>query len=251
MIWFGNLEHFFAGPVPADLPATPEDQRMLFALRRVAELAPGLSGAQLLGALASTGWVDRSTAERLLPTFRHFDPDQHFCEYLRRLSFRGASAEEPFRDGIRCVLDQVVGPAAVDPEGPEPCVRFRVDGFEGLALARPEVSFTITGRTRDAILAAVEEMPDALVVVARNFDRVASQQLSGLLHRTGVRGTLVTLNLLLGIRATALRYQPERTRVVELLGRGGTLRSADVARLGDREPAQRFHMPGWNSSSTV
>src|SRR5687768_13985236 len=101
MIWFGNLERFFVGAVPAGLPATAEFTRMQLALERVAEVAPYLDGRTLVEALTATGWVDRATAERLLPHFRHFDPDRHFSEYLRRLSFRGHSAEEEFRSGIR------------------------------------------------------------------------------------------------------------------------------------------------------
>jgi len=77
-------------------------------------------------------------------------------------------------------------------------------------------------------------MPDALLVVARNFDPHAAAQLSGELAGTGVPGTLVTLNLLLGIRAITLRYQPPVERVIGVLGAGRPLRSADVARLGDR-----------------
>jgi hypothetical protein len=93
---------------------------------------------------------------------------------------------------------------------------------------------TIAGRTREALLAAIEEMPDVVVVVARNFEKGASDQLQAILGRTGVPGTLVTLNLLLGIRATTLRYQPRLDRVVSVLAKGGTLRSADIAPLGDR-----------------
>jgi hypothetical protein len=58
--------------------------------------------------------------------------------------------------------------------------------------------------------------------------------LAGILNRPGIPGTLLTLNLLLGIRATTLRFQPHSRRVVELLAQGGVLRSADIARLGDR-----------------
>ena len=45
------------------------------------------------------------------------------------------------------------------------------------------------------------------------------------------------MNLLLGIRAMALRYQPSPGRVIDLLGSGRPLRSADIARLGDRAVA--------------
>ncbi len=234
MIWFGNLERFVASPLPESLAIASETARMQMALERVAESAPSLYGRPLVDALASTGFVDRATAERLLPTFRHFDPDRHFGEYMRRLSFRGRSAAEEFRSGVRCVIEEITGDGMLDRVGPEPCVRFSCGQYEGIVLAQPEVAFTIGGRTRDAVLAAVEEMPDVVVIVARNFEPTAPLQLSSLLNRTGIPGTLVTVNLLLGLRATALRYQPGPRRVVELLATGGTLRSADVARLGDR-----------------
>lgn len=234
MIWFGNLNRIFVSPPPEHLRLAAESTRMQFALERVAEAAPGLGGQSLLDALASTGWVDRPTAERLLPHFRHFDPDRHFADYLRRLSFRGRSAADEFRSGIRCIVEEMAGSSWLDRAGPEPCVRFSRGQTEGLVLAQPEVGFSISGRTRDALAAAVEEMPDVVVVVARNFDRNAAGQLSGILHRTGVPGTLVTLNLLLGIRATALRYQPEFDRIIDVLATGGALRSTDIARLGDR-----------------
>jgi hypothetical protein len=235
MIWFGKIERILAEPAAIEEYGLASDStRMQIALERVAEAAPGLYGPPLLDALAGTGWIDRSTAERLLPHFRHFDPDRHFAEYLRRLSFRGRGAAESFRSGIRCVMEEITGSGRLDQVGPEPCIRFASGDFEGVVLAQPEVAFTISGRTRDAIAAAVEEMPDVLVVVARNFDRVTANQLGGVLGGTGVPGTLVTLNLLLGIRATTLRYQPRIDRIVQLLATGGTLRSVDIARLGDR-----------------
>lgn len=237
MIWFGNLERFFVGKVPAGLPQTAEFTRMQLALERVAELAPGLTGRTLVDAVTSTGWVDRETAERLLPHFRYFDADAHFAAYLRRLSFRGRSAEDEFLNAVRCVVEDIVGDARIDEIGPEKCVRFVRGDREGIVLAQPEVGFTISGKTRDAILAAVEEMPDAVVVVARNFEKGAADQLASILSRTGVPGTLVTLNLLLGIRATALRYQPRAERVIDILSIGGTLRSPQIAALGERETA--------------
>jgi hypothetical protein len=100
--------------------------------------------------------------------------------------------------------------------------------------ALPMGSFSIGGPTRVALAAAVEEMPDVLVIVARNFQEGAAAQLGSLLSGTDVPGTLVTVNLLLGIRATALRYQPGTDRVLDLLGSGRPLRSADVAYLGNR-----------------
>ncbi|MDR0787818.1 MAG: hypothetical protein LBG44_08140 [Gemmatimonadota bacterium] len=234
MIWFGNVERLVVHPDAESLGFASETKRMRTALERVAEATPGLWGPELLDALVATGWVDRTTAESLLPQFRHFDPDRHFAEHMRRLSFRGTSATEEFRAGVRCVINEIAGNASVDRVGPEHCVRFAPSTFEGIVLAHPEVSFTITGRTREAITAAVEEAPDAIVVVARNFDPITAVQLRSLLDRTGVPGTLVTVNMLLGLRATALRYQPKPEQVVHLLSRGGMLRSADIARLGDR-----------------
>lgn len=234
MIWFGHVERLVVNPSSESLGLASETKRMQTALERVAETSPGLWGASLLDALAATGWVDRVTAERLLPQFRHFDADRHFSEHMRRLSFRGTTAVDEFRTGIHCVISEIVGDATIDQVGPERCVRFAPSPFEGLVLAHPEVSFTIGGRTRDAIMAATEEMPDAIVVVARNFDANAADHLRSLLDRTGVPGTLITLNLLLGIRAITLRYQPKPERVVSLLSRGGILRSTDVAQLGDR-----------------
>jgi hypothetical protein len=235
MIWFGNLDHIVR--VPAELAPVggSEHDRMRHALERVAERAPHLSGAPLLDALAGTGWVDRATAERLLPLFRHFDADRHFADNLRRLSFRGRQAAEEFRSAVRCIVEELTGSAAEETIGPEPAIRFRRGEREGVVLAHPEVAFTIGASTRDAISSAVEEMPDTIVVVARNFDRHTAAQLTATLAQTGVPGTLVTVNLLLGIRATALRYQPPADRVIDLLGTGRPLRSADVARLGDRE----------------
>ena len=234
MIWFGNLERFVASPLPETFAVASETARMQLALERVAESAPSLYGRPLVEALASTGYVDRATAVRLLPTFRHFDADRHFGEYMRRLSFRGSSAAEEFRTGVRCVVEEITGDGMLDRVGPEPCVRFSSGPYQGVVLAQPEVAFSIGGRTRDAVAAAVEEMPDVLVIVARNFEPTAPLQLTSLLSRTGVPGTLLTVNLLLGLRATALRYQPGPRRVVELLATGGALRSADLARLGDR-----------------
>ena len=234
MIWFGNLNRILATPVPDGFGPLPERKRMLLALERAAERAPQLSGGALLDALAETGWVDRATAARLLPTFDHFDPDRHFADYLRRLSFRGHSAADEFRRGVRQVVEEVMGHGRLDDVGPAQGVRFERGGYEGVVLAYPEVSFTIGGPTRAAIDAAVAEMPDALLVVARNFDQHAAGQLSGVLAGTGVPGTLVTVNLLLGMRAITLRYQPSVDRLIGVLGAGRPLRSADIARLGDR-----------------
>lgn len=212
---------------------------MLHALRTVAEHAPQLSGGDLVSALEATGWVDGDTARRLLPAFVHFDPDRHFADYVRSLSFRGRGAQADFRAGVRSIFDDLIGGATIDERGAEPLIRFASGELQGVALAHPEVSFTINGSTRDAVLAAAEEMPDTIVIVARNFEKGAAAHLSGLLADTEVPGTLVTVNLLLGIRAIALRYQPGVERVVRLLSAGRPIRSTDIATLGERVPAPR------------
>ncbi len=234
MIWFGNLERFFVGDVPAGLPRTAEFTRMQMGLERVAEIAPALSGRSLLEAVVATGWVDRETAERLLPHFRHFDADAHFATYLRRLSFQGRSAEDQFRMGVRCIVEEITGNARIGGVGPESGIRFATGNREGIVLPHPEVGFTISGKTRDAIAAAVEEMPDTIVVIARSFEKNTAAQLRSILAGTEVTGTLVTLNLLLGIRATTLRYQPRTDRVIELLSTGGAIRSPQIAKLAER-----------------
>lgn len=237
MIWFGNVNRIVGSGDPDSYGPLPERERMRHALEWAAERAPHLEGQHLVEALAASGWVDRATAQRMLPEFRHFDADRHFADAMRRLSFRGRSAADDFRRGIRCIVQELTGGAAEEEVGPELGIRFRSGEQQGVVLAHAEVGFSIGRETRAAIEAAVEEMPDALVLVARNFDRTTAEQLSGLLHRTEVPGTLVTLNLLLGIRAVALRYRPGPARVVQLLGAGRPLRSADVARLGDRAAA--------------
>lgn len=234
MIWFGNVHQVIDRPAMGGYAYDSDSARMQIALERVAEKAPGLWGARLVDALAETGWVDRSTAERLLPQFRHFDPDRHFSEYLRRLSFRGRSAADEFRDGIRCIFEEIIGEGTIGLLGTEPCIRFTSGQYEGVVLAQPEVSFSIAGRTREALSAAIEEMPDVVTLIARNFDPASADQVRAILDRSEIPGTLITLNQLLGIRATALRYQPGVERVIALLATGGSLRSADIARLGNR-----------------
>jgi hypothetical protein len=234
MIWFGNLRDTLRLPAGGPPPPGDENVRMEHALIRVAERAPHLSGPALVEALAQTGWVDHDTASRLLPTFRHFDPDRTFAESLRRLSFRGPLFAGEFRTRIHRVMEDLTGDALLDEVGPEEAVRFRHEGREGIVLAYPQVQFTVGGTAQTAVTAAVEEMPDALVIVAKNFQPGADEQLRSLLSPTEVRGTMVTLNLLLGLRATALRYQPGGERVMDLLGSGRPLKTQDLARLGDR-----------------
>jgi hypothetical protein len=235
MIWFGNLRDTLRLPAGGPPPPGDESVRMEHALVRVAQRQPQLSGEALVDALAQTGWVDRETAARLLPTFRHFDADRAFAESLRALAFRGPAYAGEFRSRIQRVMEDLTGEALLGGLGPEEAVRFRHEGREGITLAYPQVQFTVGGSALKAVEAAIEEMPDALVIVAKNFQESTRAQLSALLERTEVRGTLVTLNLLLGMRATALRYQPGAGRVMDLLGSGRPLRTQDVARLGDRD----------------
>ena len=50
----------------------------------------------------------------------------------------------------------------------------------------------------------------------------------------GDRAALDPLSAEIGIRAITLRYQPSVDRLIGVLGAGRPLRSADIARLGDR-----------------
>jgi len=233
MIWFGNLSHALRIPVPA-IVAGDESQRMEAALRLVAAHAPHLDGDALLDALAATGYVDHATARRLLPCYRHFDPDRWFAESLRSLSLKGPLVADEFRGRIGRVMEDLTGNARVGELGPEGAVRFTNNGREGIVLAYPAVQFSIGGTAKTAVEAAAEEMPDALVIVARNFQDGTFGQLRSMLTNTGIPGTLVTVNLLLGIRATALKYQPSPDRVVDLLSVGRPIRTQDVATLGER-----------------
>jgi hypothetical protein len=234
MIWFGKSFREALSLPPAPLPAGDENVRMEHALIRVAQRAPHLGGDALVDALAHTGFVDRDTAARLLPTFRHFDPDRCFAEALRSLAFRGPAQAGEFRARIQRVVADLTGDARLGEVGPEEAVRFAHDGREGIVLAYPQVGFTVGGAAMQAVEAAVDEMPDALVIVAKNFQEGTAPQLQSLLARTEVPGTLVTVNLLLGMRAVTLRYQPSPHRVVDLLGAGRPLRSRDIALLGNK-----------------
>lgn len=238
MIWFGNLSHALRIPVPALVGGDSDEQRMEAALRLVASYAPHLAGDALLDALASTGYVDRRTAARLLPCYRHFDADRWFADSLRSLSLKGPLVADEFRGRVGRVVEDLTGNARIEELGPEPAVRFTLGEREGVVLPYPAVQFSLGGTALKAVEAAVEEMPDALVIVARNFQDGAAGQLSGILSRTGVPGTLVTVNLLLGMRATALRYQPAPDRVLDLFTLGRPMRTQDVARLGERGLAQ-------------
>ena len=234
MIWFGNLARALRIPVPALAVGNGEGQRMEAALRAVAAHAPQLEGDALLDALADTGLVDRKTAARLLPCYRHFDADRWFAESLRTLSLKGPLVADEFRGRVSRVVEDLTGDARIGEVGPEGAVRFTRGEREGIVLAYPAVPFSLGGPALEAVQAAVEEMPDALVIVARNFQDAAGAQLAGVLSRSGVPGTLVTVNLLLGMRAMALKYQPSPERVVDLLSVGRPIRTQDVARLADR-----------------
>jgi hypothetical protein len=231
MIWFGKLA--LVGPLPESraVPAGSEWRRMERALEVVACTHPHLSGRALVDALAATGWVDTPTAARLLPEFRHFDADGRFAEHLRSLSFRGHLYADEFRAGIARALEDITGSATPGTLGREPVIRFRAAEAEGAVLAYPEVSFSLGGRAGTAVAEAIDEMPDALVLIARNFAPSTATALAGMLRDTGIAGTLITVNHLLGLRATALRYQPPAERIVELLRVGRAVRSRDIARL--------------------
>ena len=235
MIWFGKpLNEVLFTPPSGVNPIGDESTRMEHALRWVAARDPHLEGEALVDALAATGWVDRPTAARLLPCYRHFDADRYFGEALRSLSFRGPTAAGEFRQRIGRVMEDLTGAAALGTVGEEECVRFGAGERQGLVLAYPQVQFTLGGDSARSVTAAAEEMPDALVIVARNFQEGTAGQLASMLQGREVPGTLVTVNLLLGIRATTLRYQPGAERVIELLGSGRPLRSRDVAVLGEK-----------------
>jgi hypothetical protein len=233
MIWFGNLTAHTQGTTRV-LAVGDDSARMEHALRWVAARAPHLSGAALLDALAETGLVDHATAARLLPAFRGFDADRVFAESLRALSLKGVTAAEEFRSRVGRVVDDVAGGARVEAVGPETGIRFGRGGRQGVLLAYPQVQFSLGGSAAQAVHAAIAEMPDALVIVARNFADGTAAQLRAVLERSEVPGTLVTVNLLLGMRAIALKYQPTEDRVFGLLGAGGALRSRDIALLGNR-----------------
>lgn len=235
MIWFGKLSKIFEAPAGFTLaPGGDDAARMEQALRWVAARAPHLEGAALLDALAGTGWVDRTTAARLLPAFRGFDADRVFAESLRSLSLRGDTAAQEFRARVGRVVEDLTGDARLEALGPEQAIRFSHGERQGVVLAYPQVSFTLGGSAMKAVAAAVEELPDTLVIVARNFADGAAAQLRSVLDRSELPGTLVTVNLLLGMRAIALKYQASPDRVIDLLGAGGALRSRDIAALGDR-----------------
>lgn len=235
MIWFGKpFSEVLYTPPAGVAPLGDDNTRMEHALRWVAARDPHLEGAALVEALAATGWVDHPTAARLLPCFRHFDPDRYFSEALRSLSFRGPTAAGEFRQRIGRMMEDLTGAAALGTAGAEEVVRFGSGERQGVVFAYPQVQFSLGGESAKAVAAAAEEMPDALVIVARNFQEGTAGQLASMLEGTEVPGTLVTVNLLLGIRATTLRYQPGAERVIQLLGSGRPLRSRDVAVLGNR-----------------
>lgn len=237
MIWFGNLRDTLRLPPGAPTPPLDEELRMRHALVRVAEQAPHLAGAALVAALAATGWVDHATAARLLPAYRDFDADRTFAEALRGMSFRGDAFASEFRMRIQRVMADLTGDAWLDEMGSEECIRAIHRGREVAVLAYPRVSFTLGGASIEAVCAAAREVPDVLVIVARNFQEQTHAHLSALLAGSDVPGTLVTVNLLLGLRAAALHYQPDPERVLDLLALGRPLRTQDVARLGERQAA--------------
>ncbi len=204
------------------------------ALEWVAERDPTLAGAALTSALAATGYVDAGTARRLLPWFSGFDPNRHFSYRLRQLSCGGEPAGDEFRRRIAVVLRDLAGAAKPGRLASEPALRFSHGEREGVLLAYPRVSLSLSGSLLQAVRAASKEMPDTLVIVARNFRPGVAGELGGLLSGTEVPGTLVSVNRLLGMRAVARRYRPAPEKIVQLLSAGREVNSADLGRLGDR-----------------
>jgi hypothetical protein len=235
MIWFGKLSKIFEAPAGFTLaPGGDDATRMEQALRWVAARAPQLEGAALLDALAGTGWVDRATAARLLPAFRGFDADRVFAESLRSLSLRGDTAADEFRARVVRVVEDLTGDARLDALGPEQAIRFSHGERQGVVLAYPQVSFTLGGSAMKAVTAAIEELPDTLVIVARNFAEGAAGAAplgAGPQRASRHAGDGEPAA---GDAGDCLKYQPSPDRVIDLLGAGGALRSRDIAALGDR-----------------
>lgn len=233
MIWFGPK-----APNAATLPRPLPDRslgdstsRMYRALAEVAAHSPHLFGRPLVQALAESGWVSEAEAERLLPCFPRWDPDRSFAEALRRLSFRGLGVADEFRSRVARAMADIVGDARVSED--EGLVRWEAGERIGVVLAYPEVDWTVGGEARTTLARVAEEMPDSVAVVARSFRETAASEVRSLLGPE-VPGTLVSVNLLLGLRAAALRHQPPTSRMLELLGLGRSLRSVDLAVLGER-----------------
>lgn len=235
MIWFGPRAGSFAPPTSSravpDRAPLAASARMYRALTDVATHSPQLTGRGLVVALAETGWVDILEAERMLPCFPKWDADRCFAEGLRRLSFRGIAVADEFRGRVARAVQDILGDVELrDDDG---VLRFSVGSHEGVVLAHAEVDWTPGGESRTALARLAAEMPDSVAVVARSFRSSAAAEVSGLLGRE-VPGTLISVNQLLGMRAAALKLQPPRERFLELLAVGRTLRSADLAPLGER-----------------
>jgi len=171
-------------------------------------------------------------------TSANFDPDRHFAESLRRLSFRGELAVDEFRRRIGQVMVDLTedGEKVVLPGGAE-AVRFRAGDRDGLVFAFPEVSYAVDAELRAAVPDVMEHFPHAVVLVARNFRAGAEASFRSLFRGQEIAPTLVTVNRLLGLRAVALRYGTPAELVMDMFCCGGSVSTRAVARLGDRELA--------------
>lgn len=194
-------------------------ERVLRAWERVAERDPDLEGDALLDALTATGWVDRRTAARIVPTLGDFDPFVPFARSVRRLGWRGRPATAAFRAAVATLLRGLPGAA----------VRAReswLEAYELPVLAYPEVGWAPVGPARDELdRAAAAGTP--VVVVATSFEHATPQ------GPRAIPLTMLTTNRLLGMAAVIRRYRPDPAAVRRLLARGGRIASAEVARLAE------------------
>ena len=184
----------------------------------VAARQPDLDGEALLEALAATGWVDRRTAARIVPTLADFDPFTHFARSLRRLGWRGRRATPAFRRAVVTLFRGLPGAAVT--EG-----RRWLEAYGMPVLAYAEVGWS-PGRPPGEELTAAAAAGLAVVVVATSFDDES-------LRRAPVPLTALTTNRLLGMAAVIRHYRPEPAAVRALLERGGWVTSSDVARLAE------------------
>jgi DNA-directed RNA polymerase specialized sigma24 family protein len=124
-------------------------------------------------------------------------------------------------------------------------VRFG-DGYrEGVVLAYPQVQLTLGGAAVDAVKAAADEMPDALVIVARNFQDVTAGQLSSLLEGTELPVTLRTAVVLRDLQELSYQEIAEKLELPEgtvksRINRGRIELARQLKRLQDKQSAQRL-----------
>ena len=190
MIWFGNLNRILPQPDPAAFGPLPERARMLRALKWVAERAPHLTGSSLLDALAGTGWVDRG--HRASDSCRSSATSTPTATSPIPSAGSPFAADPPPRSSAAasgCVMEEVTGDGddgrggtgAGDPLPHRGSAR-------GSSSPTPRCPSPSRAGRATAVEAAVEEMPDVLVVVARNFERSTAAQLAAVLERTEVPG---------------------------------------------------------------